>query len=192
MIKLERPGARVINGNEIREQVAPTATWGRSEKLILTTAGLGVLHHVDHVLRFDHSGWPFRPEVSPFTYSLLVYPVLLAVLVLRSHPWLRVALMVLVYIAVQSAHIFFEPPSHQYGTWADGVGETPSGARPPNLLHLASLGVGALSAALSVVLSLVTIAAIVSLILDARRSALTAEADQPRASVPTGRITGGG
>ncbi len=192
MITLGRLEAHATNGNRIREQVAPTATWGRSEKLILAAAGLGVLHHLDHVLRFDHSGWPFRPEVSPFTYSLLVYPVLLAVLMLRSHPWLRVALMVLVYIAVQSAHIFFEPPSHQYGTWADGVGVTPSGAHPPNLLHLASPVVGALSATLSVVLSLVTIAALVSLTLDARRSALTAEANDPRPSAPTGRITGGG
>ncbi len=192
MITLGRLGAHVTNGNGSREQVAPTATWGRSEKLILAAAGLGVLHHIDHVLRFDHSGWPFRPEVSPFTYSLLVYLVLLAVLVLRSHPRLRVALMVLVYIALQSAHIFFEPPSHQYGTWADGVGETPSGAHPPNLLHLASPVVGALSATLSVVLSLVTIAALVSLTLDARRSALTDEANHPRPSAPTGRITGGG
>ncbi len=167
-------------------------TWAVSEKLILSAAGLGVLHHVDHVLRFDHSGWPFRPEVSPFTYSLLVYPVLLAVLVLRSRPWLRIALMVVVYLAVQSAHIFFEPPSHQYGTWANGMGEAPSGAHPPNLLHLASPVVGALSATLSVVLSLVTIAAIVSLIIDARRPSLTVAADQPRPSVPTERIASGG
>src|SRR5580700_8664028 len=48
----------------------------RSEWLILLSGGLGVLHHIDHVLRFDHSGWPFREIVTPFTYSLLVYPLL--------------------------------------------------------------------------------------------------------------------
>ena len=48
----------------------------RSEWLILLSSGLGVLHHIDHVLRFDHSGWPFRDIVTPFTYSLLVYPLL--------------------------------------------------------------------------------------------------------------------
>ncbi len=164
-------GRLLVRGGEGTREEAPAGVrWTRSEKLVLAAAGLGVLHHADHVLRFDHSGWPFRPDVSPFTYSLLAYPVLLAVLVLRSRPWLRVALMVAVYVAVQSAHVLVEPPSHQYGTWADGLGETPSGARPPNLLHLASPVVGALSATLSVVLSLVTIAAIVSLVVDARRA----------------------
>src|SRR5829696_8550049 len=38
---------------------------------------LGVLHHVDHVVRGNHSGWPFQEEVTPFTFSLLVYALLL-------------------------------------------------------------------------------------------------------------------
>lgn len=46
----------------------------RSEWLMLLCGVLGVLHHTDHVLRFDHSGWPFRDVVTPFTFSLLVYP----------------------------------------------------------------------------------------------------------------------
>ena len=37
----------------------------------------GVLHHVDHVVRGNHSGWPFREEATPFTFSLLVYALLL-------------------------------------------------------------------------------------------------------------------
>ena len=37
----------------------------------------GVLHHIDHVVRGNHSGWPFREEVTPFTFSLLVYALLL-------------------------------------------------------------------------------------------------------------------
>ena len=32
-----------------------------------------VLHHADHVIRGSHSGWPFEAEVTPFTYSLLIY-----------------------------------------------------------------------------------------------------------------------
>src|ERR671916_2655351 len=36
----------------------------------------GLLHHVDHVVRRDHSGWPFQDEVSPFTFSLLIYALL--------------------------------------------------------------------------------------------------------------------
>ena len=37
----------------------------------------GILHHVDHVVRGNHSGWPFQAEVTPFTFSLLVYALLL-------------------------------------------------------------------------------------------------------------------
>lgn len=31
-------------------------------------AVFAVLHHVDHVLRADNRGWPFQPEVTPFTW----------------------------------------------------------------------------------------------------------------------------
>jgi Zn-dependent membrane protease YugP len=37
----------------------------------------GILHHVDHVVRGNHSGWPFQEEVTPFTFSLLIYALLL-------------------------------------------------------------------------------------------------------------------
>jgi hypothetical protein len=34
-------------------------------------------HHVDHVIRGNHVGWPLTAEVTPFTYSLGVYPLIL-------------------------------------------------------------------------------------------------------------------
>jgi hypothetical protein len=37
----------------------------------------GFFHHVDHVVRGNHSGWPFEQEVTPFTFSLLIYALLL-------------------------------------------------------------------------------------------------------------------
>jgi Zn-dependent membrane protease YugP len=37
----------------------------------------GLLHHLDHVVRGNHSGWPFEEEVSPFTFSLLIYALLI-------------------------------------------------------------------------------------------------------------------
>jgi hypothetical protein len=43
---------------------------------IIVTA-FGFLHHVDHVMRGNHSGWPFVEEVTPFTFSLLIYALLL-------------------------------------------------------------------------------------------------------------------
>lgn len=92
-----------------------------AEVALLAVVGLGLLHHTDHVLRVDHSGWPFKNEFTPFTLSLLVYPVALIVLRARSRPWLRVALVAVVFVAVQAAHVFVEQPGDQYGVWATGV-----------------------------------------------------------------------
>jgi uncharacterized membrane protein len=36
---------------------------------------LGLAHHVDHVIRGNHVGWPITPMVNPFTYSLAIYPL---------------------------------------------------------------------------------------------------------------------
>ena len=38
---------------------------------------LGFLHHVDHIVRGNHVGWPVIAAITPFTPSLLVYPVLI-------------------------------------------------------------------------------------------------------------------
>jgi hypothetical protein len=37
---------------------------------------LGAAHHIDHIVRGNHVGWPLTPEVNPFTYSLAIYPLL--------------------------------------------------------------------------------------------------------------------
>lgn len=42
--------------------------------LIYVTTGMTIGHHVDHIIRGNHVGWPFGPEVTPFTLSLAVYP----------------------------------------------------------------------------------------------------------------------
>jgi hypothetical protein len=88
----------------------------RGEWMLLVVAALAFAHHMDHVLRADNSGWPFTPDVTPFTISLLVYPILL-----RSRPWVRVALVAGLFAALQVAHAVYEPPADQYGTWANGV-----------------------------------------------------------------------
>ncbi len=37
---------------------------------------LGAAHHIDHLVRGNHVGWPVTPEVNAFTYSLAIYPLL--------------------------------------------------------------------------------------------------------------------
>jgi Domain of unknown function (DUF4386) len=139
------------------------------EWMLLAVAALAFLHHVDHVLRADNSGWPFTPDVTAFTISLLVYPILLLdFLLLRSRPWIRVALVAGLFVALQVAHAVYETPADQYGTWANGVSSVPHALGRPNLLHTASPALGVLSVAVSALLSVAVLVALVLLIREAR------------------------
>lgn len=42
--------------------------------VVVTIFSIG--HHIDHIIRGNHVGWPIIPEVTPFTYSLGFYPVI--------------------------------------------------------------------------------------------------------------------
>lgn len=43
---------------------------------VLLATALGAAHHIDHVIRGNHVGWPLTPEVNGFTYSLASYPLI--------------------------------------------------------------------------------------------------------------------
>ena len=136
----------------------------RSEWLMLFSGGLGVLHHIDHILRFDHSGWPFRDVVTPFSYSLLVYPLLGVAFWCRRSGWSRFAILLLILLLTQSAHIFLETPIQQYWVWAYYAScTTGKAAGLPNLLGLRSPLMGAAAALLSFALSGALIATCISL-----------------------------
>lgn len=150
-------------------RVAPASR--RSLALIGVAIVFGLLHHTDHVLRADHSGWPFQPHLTPFTFSLLVYPVFLIALLARAWPWISAILCAAILALTQFSHIVFELPSDQYVTWATGVSHDAHSLNQPNLLHLASPLVGGAAVILSLVLSLALLATVVSLIVDARRPA---------------------
>lgn len=140
-----------------------------SERLLLATVVVGTIHNVDHVLRFDHSGWPFRAEVTPFTYSQIAYPILLIVFLARSRPWLRVVLTTLILVGVQIAHLTVELPSDQYATWANGVSTDPDALGVPNLLGISSPVLGLFAAGWSLLLSVMLALTTVALVRDARR-----------------------
>ncbi len=89
----------------------------RAEWLIRATAVLALVHHIDHVLRVDNNGWPFRSEITPFTYSFLVYAVIAAVWFARRRPRLRLAATAALVLATV-AHLWLDSPSAQYITWS--------------------------------------------------------------------------
>jgi hypothetical protein len=137
--------------------------------MLLGVVVLAALHHLDHVLRADNSGWPFTPDLTPFTISLLVYPIMvLDFLLLRDKPRVRVVLVAVLFVALQATHAIVEPPTDQYGTWANGTSAVPHALGRPNLLHTASPVLGALSVTISGLLSLAVLAALVLLTREAR------------------------
>ncbi|HEX3206236.1 MAG TPA: hypothetical protein VHQ68_08355 [Propionibacteriaceae bacterium] len=145
----------------------------RGEWMLLGVVALAFLHHVDHVLRADNTGWPFTPEVTPFTASLLVYPIfVLDFLLLRDRPWIRVGLVAVLFVALQVTHAIVEPPVDQYDTWANGTSSVPHAVGQPNLFAVTSPVLGAVSVGVSSLLSLAVLAALVLLTREARTSQL--------------------
>jgi hypothetical protein len=69
-----------------RARVQPVRTKLRTWLLVaaVSVTIFAILHHVDHVIRGNHSGWPFREAVTPFTFSLLIYVLLLPGLYVSS------------------------------------------------------------------------------------------------------------
>ena len=45
--------------------------------LVALAAVMSIGHHVDHVIRGNHVGWPVSAHATPFTYSLGIYPLIL-------------------------------------------------------------------------------------------------------------------
>ena len=144
------------------------------QKLVLVIIPLGLLHHADHVGRADHSSWPFRPEVGPFTITLLIYPVLVLVFLARERPWARVVGLGLVSLFTLLAHSLIEPPQQIYGTWAHNL-STPAplysvdAEHVHNLLNTHSPLLGILATVLTVALTVLLLGAWAVAIRDALR-----------------------
>ena len=151
---------------EARRRRSPLS---RGEWMLLVVLALAALHQIDHVLRADNSGWPFTPDVTPFTISFIIYPLMaLDFGYLRSRPWVRVGLVAVLFVALQVVHLIYEPPSVQYGTWANGVSSVPHAYGQPNLLGIAAPALGVASVVVSTLLSGAVLAALVLLIREAR------------------------
>ena len=105
------------------------------------------------MVHYDHSGWPFRPEVTPFTYSFLVYPVFLVGALSRRYSLLRITATALLFGFTTFSHVYFETPFDQYRTWAEGS-PVPLHGIQHTLLNTESRTAGILTATTTVLLSL--------------------------------------
>jgi hypothetical protein len=92
------------------------------------TLVLAALHLADHALRsvrvhshalnpnWDHSGWPFKPQVTPYTYSLIAVALILGIgligtyrLKLWAGYWLGAALVLVAIVTI----VHFLPTARQ-------------------------------------------------------------------------------
>ena len=156
--------------HQVRDPVRP---------LLVGIGILGLLHHADHVLRADHSGWPFQAEVTPFTWSLLIYPMLLADYLIRTRPWIRVGLLSAGLAFLLLVHVTVETPIDLFNTWQAGISTTDDNPGVPNLLRLASPEMGVVA---NLVLGLLC-AALVATLAVALRQALAGSRMVPTQSL---------
>ena len=117
-----------------------------AEKWALVTTAFGLLHHLDHVLRVNHSGWPFLADINTFTYSLAVYPLIALVLLARGWKRFRTTLAFLLFLFPTLSHILIETPVTQYRTWAHKPNV--------NMLGVSSPALGAAAVLITVLLSI--------------------------------------
>ncbi|WP_152048303.1 hypothetical protein [Aureimonas psammosilenae] len=137
----------------------------RTTVLLLTALGLAVLHHIDHALRVDHSGWPFRERVTPYTYSLAAYPILLFALMgpVRAF-WLRWGLLAIATAFTIYAHTVIESPGTQFHMWLHN--QSIHDANLHNALNIRSAGMGAVSVTVGMALNLTVVLATLSMLRD--------------------------
>ena len=79
----------------------------------------GSIHHIDHLIRGNHVGWPLIGEVTAFTFSISFYPLVLTGLWLtwrgRAGPRYWAGLSFVGSIMVGITHfgpLAVEPPTH--------------------------------------------------------------------------------
>lgn len=147
------------------------------EKLLIGVFVVGNLHFIDHVLRVDHSGWPFTHNVSPLTFVVPVIYILLAVIWFnRSRPWLRVVAACLFLVVTLPTHTFIiEPPQQIFGMWAHNHSAPallyPGNPDVSNALDTQSPLLGAISVTIALTLVVLSLAMVLVFIREARQSA---------------------
>jgi hypothetical protein len=71
------PAARNGGGVLVRNGRAVSARNRLLYALIFLAMFMSLGHHIDHIIRGNHVGWPLTSEVNAFTFSLGIYPLIL-------------------------------------------------------------------------------------------------------------------
>ncbi len=105
-----------MSASELRPPAARAAA-RHIVALAVLAALLGALHHLDHIARANHVGWPLTNQVTPFTFSLLVYPLLLGGAWFTARravsPWYWVLVSIAVAALLSWVHFGPDPRGEQ-------------------------------------------------------------------------------
>jgi hypothetical protein len=159
----------------------PPGAYGRSDGLLWLTLGFSVLHHTDHVIRDNHSGFPFTDHLTALTPTLLVYPLALGGYFLDAGPLYWTVFDAAALAGVVATHAALEPPHDVYAPWADGSNLT--GARSPVMGGVALGILGGLVLGIG--------SHLVSTILDGARYGFTWKRKPIGAALPASRLAFG-
>ena len=172
-------GAEVESVPETR--TVQEGAYRRSDALIWVTLGFGVLHHTDHVIRDNHSGFPFTTHVTAFTPTLLVYPLVIGGIAFDAGPLYWTIFDAAALVGVVAIHATLEPLHHVYEPWADSS----------NLIGVRSPAMGGVALAVLGGLTLGLAASLVSSIVDGRRDGFTWKRKPPGTVIAPSNLTFG-
>jgi hypothetical protein len=155
----------------VRPLRADTGLAPRTAAVLLAAVVVGFAHHLDHVLRVDHSGWPFRPDVNPFTFSLVAYPILFfALLGPRRLFWWRWAGLAVGTAFTLFAHVLIETPRMQYAMWAYNRSLEPELWNIRNLCGVESSALGWAAVVVAMTLNVLLVVAMIGMAVDGTRA----------------------
>lgn len=93
--------------------------------LVVPTTVLGLAHHVDHIIRGNHVGWPLIPEVNGFTFSWLIYPAIAVGVWLTRRGTVGYGYWAVLFglgtVFVGAVHVLIERPPDIVGPYASAA-----------------------------------------------------------------------
>jgi hypothetical protein len=156
----------------------------RSDVLKWTAVSIAAIHLTDHVVRNNHSGWPFTNKVTPATAAYLGIPAIVGAGLYFDGPGYWVVADSLLFAAAALTHTLVEPPHDIHEPWQNGS----------NLAEHHSGATGKVAVALTGALLVSTGAHLISTIQDGRKYGFTLHRRKTRERSPlaVAPVKGGG
>lgn len=98
----------------------PVPSYLGSDILFWATVSFAGVHIADHVVRNNHSGFPYTDEVTPGSIALNTIPFIYAAGLYFDGPLSLIIADSVLLAVIVPVHIFIEPPTHLLVPWQNG------------------------------------------------------------------------